>query len=115
MVKAGSNSNQLHNRYDSFVPELKQSRYESRVFAHQYNTMSPEVGDFDEAARRRYDILKKWLGSVGEGVFIEPPFIPDYGVNMIIGKGSYMNFGCVKKSMPWCSWQTLTCRQVHRP
>lgn len=84
------------NRYDSLVPELKQSRYECRVLAHEYNTMSPAVGDFDEAARLRYDILKRWLGSVGEGVFIEPPFIPDYGKNIIIGNGSYMNFGFVR-------------------
>ncbi|KAM0272223.1 hypothetical protein ACHAQH_008782 [Verticillium albo-atrum] len=42
---------------------------------------------------RSKDISKRWLGSVGEGVFIEPPFTSDCGCNVIIGKNTYVNFG----------------------
>ncbi|RBQ93716.1 hypothetical protein VDGD_07854 [Verticillium dahliae] len=55
--------------------------------------MPPSLGTADQVAAKRFEILKRWLGFVGEGVFIEPPFTPDYGCNVIIGKNSYMNFG----------------------
>ncbi|KAM0326750.1 hypothetical protein ACHAQA_006623 [Verticillium albo-atrum] len=79
--------------YDSLIPPLTDARHKCRILAHEYNTMPPSLGTAEEMAAKRFDILKRWLGSVGEGVFIEPPFTPDYGCNMIIGKNSYMNFG----------------------
>ncbi|KAF9881543.1 hypothetical protein CkaCkLH20_00689 [Colletotrichum karsti] len=39
-------------------------------------------------------MLKDILGQVGKGTFIEPPFIPDYGCNVIIGENCFINFNC---------------------
>jgi hypothetical protein len=33
------------------------------------------------------------LGRVGKGTFIEPPFNPDYGCNVIVGENFFANFG----------------------
>jgi maltose O-acetyltransferase len=41
------------------------------------------------------DILRELLGEVGEGVVIRPPFHCDYGTQISIGAGTFVNFGCV--------------------
>src|SRR6516225_3947556 len=43
--------------------------------------------------RRR--LLLERLGSVGEGAEIRPPFFCDYGFNIRIGAGAFLNFNCV--------------------
>lgn len=44
----------------------------------------------------RAELLQQLLGSMdaADPPFIEPPFMCDYGSNIHIGSGSYMNFGC---------------------
>jgi maltose O-acetyltransferase len=39
--------------------------------------------------------LGELLGRVGEGVVLRPPFYCDYGYNIALGAGVFMNFGCV--------------------
>jgi maltose O-acetyltransferase len=41
------------------------------------------------------DILRELLGEVGEGVIIRPPFRCDYGTQISIGAGTFVNFDCV--------------------
>ena len=41
------------------------------------------------------DILQELLGEIGEGVVIRPPFYCDYGSQISIGAGTFVNFGCV--------------------
>jgi maltose O-acetyltransferase len=43
----------------------------------------------------RHAMLVQALGHVGKGVNIRPPFFCDYGYNISIGDGSFMNFNCV--------------------
>ncbi|PHK95807.1 maltose acetyltransferase [Pseudoroseomonas rhizosphaerae] len=43
----------------------------------------------------RRAMLAEALGAVGEGVTIRPPFFCDYGYNISIGAGAFMNFNCV--------------------
>jgi maltose O-acetyltransferase len=43
----------------------------------------------------RHALLREALGAVGEGVNIRPPFFCDYGYNIHIGPGSFLNFNCV--------------------
>jgi maltose O-acetyltransferase len=45
----------------------------------------------DERAR----VLRELLGSVGERVVIRPPFRCDYGSNISIGAGTFVNYDCV--------------------
>ncbi|RUS31944.1 LOW QUALITY PROTEIN: putative maltose O-acetyltransferase [Jimgerdemannia flammicorona] len=65
----------------------------ARVFARELTTPYNSSSHNDQA--KRTDILQKLLGSCGEGVYIEPPFLCDFGKNIHLGKGVYMNFNCV--------------------
>lgn len=40
-------------------------------------------------------LLMERLGAVGEGVVIRPPFHCDYGSNLFVADGVFMNFNCV--------------------
>lgn len=48
-----------------------------------------------KSSEERHALLKEAFGSVGDGVNIRPPFHCDYGYNIHIGAGSFMNFNCV--------------------
>lgn len=43
----------------------------------------------------RATLLRELLGSIGEGVWIESPFRCDYGRNIHIGDGTFVNAQCV--------------------
>ena len=75
-----------------------------------YLPNDPElVADRDAAARwmARYNatlatdaaalhaLLRERFAEVGENVWIRPPFFCDYGYNIRMGRGSFMNFNCV--------------------
>jgi maltose O-acetyltransferase len=40
-------------------------------------------------------LLRELLAEVGDGVVVRPPFHCDYGSNISIGAGSFVNYGCV--------------------
>ena len=44
---------------------------------------------------QRAAILSALLGAIGEDSVIRPPFFCDYGSNIRIGRGCFVNFGCV--------------------
>lgn len=48
-----------------------------------------------EPPATRHALLCELLGSVGEGVVVRPPFHCDYGYNIHLGAGVFLNFGCV--------------------
>jgi len=75
-----------------------------------YNANAPEI-QADQAAAQawlaRYDaalaagvepqreLLRERLGRVGSGAVIRPPFHCDYGFNIFLGDGVFLNFNCV--------------------
>lgn len=75
--------------YSPADAELAAFRLRARSLARRFNDSS----DHDSGERDR--ILGELLGFLGRGVFIEPPFRCDYGSNISIGDGSYLNFDCV--------------------
>lgn len=83
----------FHNRYQSFVPELENSRWRARKWCHLYNTELPGLDDphstMQEAGKARLEMLKQILGKVGDDAFIEPPFYLDYGCNVLLGDRFY--------------------------
>jgi maltose O-acetyltransferase len=40
-------------------------------------------------------LLRELLADVGEGAYVRPPFHCDYGYNISLGKGAFLNFNCV--------------------
>src|SRR5438034_826714 len=71
------------------APELVAKRAHARELTRRYNTTSPR----ERGARRR--LLTELLATVGEDVEVEPPFHCDYGTQLVIGAGVYINVGCV--------------------
>ena len=48
------------------------------------------------ATQKNYPtLLREMLAEVGEGAYIRPPFHCDYGYNIILGKGVFLNFNCI--------------------
>ena len=75
--------------YNSRDPELLELAHHARAVLAKF-AAAPST---DGALRRR--LLDDLLGSVGDGVWIEPPFFCDYGAHTHIGAGSFVNVNCV--------------------
>ena len=88
---------------------MSQSQKQKMLAGDYYNAGDPEIQADQAAARewmerfnlttgltnsQRQDMLRERFGAVGEGAFIRPPFHCDYGYNVKIGRGAFMNFGC---------------------
>lgn len=69
-----------------------QGRHRARCLAHKLNTMDPGSMPMEKFHEAQAALLQQILGKMGEGSFIEPPFLPDYGCNVIMGKNCFANF-----------------------
>ncbi|KAL3689998.1 hypothetical protein R1sor_016307 [Riccia sorocarpa] len=75
--------------YNAYTPKHYEERYKGRRLQRQYNETTHE----EKALRMQ--ILKEWLGSCTDEIFIEPPFYVDYGCNIRAGHNFYANFDCM--------------------
>jgi maltose O-acetyltransferase len=75
--------------YDTRDPELLALAHRARALLARYAATPSTDAD------ARHALLARLLGDVGEGVWIEPPFFCDYGVNIRIGPTSFVNTNCV--------------------
>ncbi len=48
----------------------------------------------DRSLAERHGLLSELFASVGEGATIRPPFFCDYGYNIRLGRGVFLNFNC---------------------
>ncbi len=74
--------------YKAWLDGLIEERTAARRLVHQFNHLSPDAREEQEA------VLRKLLGQVGEIVHIEAPFRCDYGSNISLGNNFYANFNC---------------------
>ena len=51
---------------------------------------APGLGD-----KERYSLLVERFASVGEDALIRPPFFCDYGYNISLGRGAFLNYNCI--------------------
>lgn len=75
--------------YDPGDSELQADQTAARQWMARYNAAMAA-----SPAERR-DLLRQRMGEVGEGAIIRPPFHCDYGYNIRLGRGVFMNFNCV--------------------
>jgi maltose O-acetyltransferase len=75
--------------YHASDPELQRDQAASRAWVVRYNT-ALGASDADRLA-----LLRERLAEVGEGTVIRPPFHCDYGYNIWLGAGVFLNFNCV--------------------
>lgn len=82
-------------RYNPNSPKLLEARHRCRGAVADYNNLNPKSITYDKVFETRLGLLREIVGKVGTGTFIEPPFLPDYGCNTIIGSDCFINFKCV--------------------
>lgn len=70
-------------------PELQAAARRACQLAKQYETLYYQ----DLAAAQA--LLPQLLAEVGEGVHIKPPLLVDYGSNIRVGSGTFINYGLV--------------------
>lgn len=75
--------------YHAADPEIFAERQRAQMLLHAFNSSLPDEVD------RRAAILNDLIGGMGEDSVIRPPFQCDYGYNISLGKGVFLNFGCV--------------------
>jgi maltose O-acetyltransferase len=75
--------------YRAVGPELAADNLRADRLLRAYNATG--AGEVE----RRIAILAELLGAIGEGVVVRPPFHCDYGYNIRLGRGTFVNFGCV--------------------
>lgn len=69
--------------------ELEADRLANMAWLAAYN------GTLGDPSDRQFRLLQERLGQVGAGAVIRPPFHCDYGFNIRIGAGAFLNFNCV--------------------
>jgi maltose O-acetyltransferase len=74
--------------YNAAAPEIQADQRDTTMWLARYNVLGA-------GADERRALLVERFGAVGEGVDIRPPFHCDYGFNIRLGAGVFMNFGCV--------------------
>ncbi|MDF2765913.1 MAG: Maltose O-acetyltransferase [Rhodospirillales bacterium] len=75
-----------HYRVDA---ELAAEQLRAERLLRAYNATT--AADVEQRAA----LLSALLGAIGEDSVIRPPFHCDYGTNIRIGRGCFVNFGCV--------------------
>ena len=75
--------------YSAADPELQRDQAAAVAWMTAYNTPNATTAQDRQAG------LIEGLGEVGRDVVIRPPFHIDYGYNITLGDGVFMNFGCV--------------------
>jgi hypothetical protein len=75
--------------YDAGAPELQADAAAAHERLVRYNAA------FGTPISERRELLLEHLAAVGEGAVIRPPFHCDYGFNISLGEGVFLNFNCV--------------------
>lgn len=75
--------------YSAVDAELQADQLAARVWMDAYNLRSGISG------AQAHAMLAARFGAVGENVVIRPPFHCDYGYNISVGNGVFLNFNCV--------------------
>jgi maltose O-acetyltransferase len=75
--------------YDPGDAELQAEQAAAKHWMARYNA------SLASSPTARRELLRERLGEVGEGAVIRPPFHCDYGFNIRLGRGVFLNFNCV--------------------
>lgn len=75
--------------YVADCPELAADNARASAWMDRFNA------SLSMPVEERHAMLCALFARVGEGAFIRPPFHCDYGYNISLGRGAFLNFGCV--------------------
>ena len=74
--------------YDASAPEIQAELAATHRWLARYNAA------LYMASSDRHTLLRERLATVGDGAVIRPPFHCDYGFNISLGAGAFLNFNC---------------------
>ncbi|OJJ79605.1 sugar O-acetyltransferase [Aspergillus glaucus CBS 516.65] len=74
--------------YNPNTSKLFEVRHHCRSVTAEYNAFDTKAVSYDQIFAKRLEMLRRVVGKVGDGTFVEPPFLPDYGCNCTAGKNS---------------------------
>lgn len=77
---------ELYNAQDA---ELQADQMRAAQWMQRYNASGTS------SATEQLALLRELMAEVGAGVAIRPPFFCDYGTNIFLGEGVYLNFNCI--------------------
>ena len=75
--------------YRADSPEIQADQAATMAWLARYNAA------IDHGNEARHALLRERFGSVGAGAVIRPPFHCDYGYNISLGDGVFLNFNCI--------------------
>ncbi|MBN3815426.1 sugar O-acetyltransferase [Paraburkholderia sp. Se-20369] len=75
--------------YKPSAPEVQQEQAVTKEWLVRYNSAAALP------PAQRGELLRERLGSLGQGAVVRPPFHCDYGFNIHLGDGVFLNFNCV--------------------
>lgn len=75
--------------YDAGDAEIQADLLATRAWLVRYNA------SLGASTQQRRALLRERFASVGEGAAVRPPFHCDYGFNIHLGAGVFLNFNCV--------------------
>ncbi|HEY8289215.1 MAG TPA: sugar O-acetyltransferase [Acetobacteraceae bacterium] len=75
--------------YDAGAPEIQAELAANHSWLARYNAA------LDMTPSDRRELLVERFAAVGQGAVIRPPFHCDYGFNISLGAGVFLNFNCV--------------------
>lgn len=75
--------------YIADCPELAADNRKISAWLARYNAALAATRE------QRHALLEEALASVGAGVNVRPPFYCDYGYNIRLGDGVFLNFNCI--------------------
>lgn len=75
--------------YAPGCPELTADSTRAKAWMDRFNAR------LSMPRAKRQAMLREIFASVGDGAFVRPPFHCDYGYNIHLGRGAFLNFGCV--------------------
>ncbi|MBV8888517.1 MAG: sugar O-acetyltransferase [Alphaproteobacteria bacterium] len=75
--------------YDASTPEIQAELAATHRWLARYNAA------LEMSSVERHALLLERLAAVGDGAVIRPPFHCDYGFNIRLGAGAFLNFNCV--------------------
>jgi maltose O-acetyltransferase len=75
--------------YHAGDAELQADAAKAKAWMARYNASMARPAD------ERRDLLRELLGEVGDEAVVRPPFFCDYGYNIRLGSGVFVNFNCV--------------------
>jgi maltose O-acetyltransferase len=75
--------------YDGTAPEIQAEQKAVHEWLARYNAT------LGMHASERHKLLLERFAAVGEGAVVRPPFHCDYGFNIRLGAGVFLNFNCV--------------------